>query len=105
MAASRSIFIDVNPLADSHLTGIGRYTARLALALAQQAGGTVRFTSQQFEVIAPRGLSWDQDQDLAAGDVASGAASACPSPKSTSPPTRWPFLAVCASTTADSPLK
>jgi glycosyltransferase involved in cell wall biosynthesis len=65
MTASRSIFIDINPLADSHLTGIGRYTARLALALARQSGGTVRFTSQHFEVLAPRGLSWDQDEDLA----------------------------------------
>lgn len=62
---SRSVFVDVNPLADKHLTGIGRYTARLALALAEQAGGSVRFTSQHFEVLAPRGLSWDQDQDLA----------------------------------------
>jgi glycosyltransferase involved in cell wall biosynthesis len=65
MAASRSVFVDVNPLADRHLTGIGRYTARLALALAKAAGGSVRFTSQQFEVIAPRGLDWVQDQDLA----------------------------------------
>jgi glycosyltransferase involved in cell wall biosynthesis len=65
MAGHRSVFVDVNPLADKHLTGIGRYTARLALALAAQAGGPIRFTSQQFEVIAPRGLGWDQDQDLA----------------------------------------
>lgn len=65
MGGSRSVFVDVNPLADKHLTGIGRYTARLALALAKQSGGAVRFVSQQFEVLAPRGLSWDQDQDLA----------------------------------------
>ena len=64
MAGSRSVFVDINPLADKHLTGIGRYTARLALALARQSGGSVRFVAQQFEVLAPRGLSWDQDQDL-----------------------------------------
>ena len=62
---SVSIFADVNPLADKHLTGIGRYTARLALALAGELGAPIRFTSQHFEVLAPRGLSWDQDQDLA----------------------------------------
>lgn len=65
MAGSRSVFVDVNPLADKHLTGIGRYTARLALALARQSGGSVRFVSQQFEVVAPAGLDWSQDQDLA----------------------------------------
>jgi glycosyltransferase involved in cell wall biosynthesis len=59
------VFVDVNPLAERHLTGIGRYTARLALALAKETGGPVRFTSQDQEVIAPRGLDWSQDQDLA----------------------------------------
>jgi glycosyltransferase involved in cell wall biosynthesis len=61
---SRTVFVDVNPLAERHLTGIGRYTARLALALAARAGVRVRFVSQDREVIAPRGLSWSQDQDL-----------------------------------------
>lgn len=65
MAGSRPVFVDVNPLAERHLTGIGRYTARLALALARQTGGAVRFFSQQFEVMAPRGLDWSHDQDLA----------------------------------------
>lgn len=65
MTGSRSVFVDVNPLAEKHLTGIGRYTARLALALARRAGGSVRFVSQGKEVIAPRGLNWSQDQDLA----------------------------------------
>jgi glycosyltransferase involved in cell wall biosynthesis len=60
----RTVFVDVNPLADRHLTGIGRYTARLALALAGQAGVAVRFVSQDHEVIAPNGLDWSQDQDL-----------------------------------------
>jgi glycosyltransferase involved in cell wall biosynthesis len=59
------VFVDVNPLAERHLTGIGRYTARLALAVAGVTGRAVRFTSQDQEVIAPRGLDWSQDQDLA----------------------------------------
>jgi hypothetical protein len=58
----RTIFIDANPLADRHLTGIGRYTARIALALARR--GPVRFFSQGQE-LHPVGLSGDQDQDLA----------------------------------------
>jgi glycosyltransferase involved in cell wall biosynthesis len=65
MDRPRTVFVDVNPLSEPHLTGIGRYTARLALALAGVAGRPVRFTSQDFEVIAPRGLDWSQDQDLA----------------------------------------
>jgi glycosyltransferase involved in cell wall biosynthesis len=64
MAASRTVFVDVTPLAERHLTGIGRYTARLALALERQAGSTVRFVAQDQEVIAPAGLDWSQDQDL-----------------------------------------
>ncbi|GAC1464100.1 MAG: hypothetical protein NVSMB9_02380 [Isosphaeraceae bacterium] len=64
MAGSSAVFVDVNPLAERHLTGIGRYTARLALALARRSGGAVRFTSGDKEVIAPRGLGWSQDQDL-----------------------------------------
>jgi len=62
---NRSVFVDANPLGERHLTGIGRYTARLALALARRAGGPVRFCSQDQEVVAPRGLDWSQDQDLA----------------------------------------
>jgi glycosyltransferase involved in cell wall biosynthesis len=65
MERSRTVFVDVNPLSEPHLTGIGRYTARLALALAGQAGKPIRFTSQDFEVIAPNGLDWSQDQDVA----------------------------------------
>lgn len=58
----RTIFVDANPLADRHLTGIGRYTARLALALARHA--PIRFFSENEEVL-PRGrLDWAQDQDL-----------------------------------------
>src|SRR5207248_3244327 len=58
----RTFYIDGNPLADRHLTGIGRYTARIALALAQRA--PIRFFSQDQE-LHPVGLAWDQDQDLA----------------------------------------
>ena len=61
----RAVFVDVNPLGERHLTGIGRYTARLALALARANGGPVRFVSQDQEVVAPRGLNWSPDQDLA----------------------------------------
>jgi glycosyltransferase involved in cell wall biosynthesis len=63
--AGRTVFVDVNPLAERRLTGIGRYTARLALALARARGGSVRFFEQDREVLAPRGLDWSQDQDLA----------------------------------------
>jgi glycosyltransferase involved in cell wall biosynthesis len=58
----RTVFVDANPLADRHLTGIGRYTARITLALAKKA--TIRFISQGQEIVAPLDLSWDQDQDL-----------------------------------------
>lgn len=59
----RTIYVDANPLSDRHLTGIGRYTARVALALA--TGWPVKFFSQRHELIAPDNLDWDQDQDLA----------------------------------------
>ena len=62
--AGRTVFIDVDPLAEKHLTGIGRYTARLALALARETRGGVRFFSRDQEVIAPANLDWSQDQDL-----------------------------------------
>lgn len=60
-----TVFIDANPLSERHLTGIGRYTARVALALADQAAD-VRFFSFQRELVPPSGLSWDQDEDLSA---------------------------------------
>lgn len=58
-----TIFVEANPLADRHLTGIGRYTARIALALGKR--GTVRFFSADQELVVPADLSWDPDQDLA----------------------------------------
>jgi glycosyltransferase involved in cell wall biosynthesis len=63
---TRTVFVDVDPLAEKYLTGIGRYTARLALALAKVAGrGSVRFATHDQEVLAPPSLDWSQDQDLA----------------------------------------
>ena len=62
---TRTVFVDVSPLVERHLTGIGRYTARLALALAAHRNAALRFTTQDFEVLPPRGLGWDADQDLA----------------------------------------
>ena len=60
----RTVFVDVNPLADKHLTGIGRYTARLALAVAARPGdhGAVRLARSRGD--RPAGLDWSQDQDL-----------------------------------------
>lgn len=60
----RAVFVDANPLADRHLTGIGRYTVRLSLALAAE-GVRPRFFTGDQEVVPPANLSWDQDQDLA----------------------------------------
>lgn len=58
-----TIYLDANPLADKHLTGIGRYTARLALALARHT--RPRFFSNGTELILPVDLDWSPDQDLA----------------------------------------
>jgi len=49
-APSAAIYLDANPLADRHLTGIGRYTARLALALARRT--PIRFFSNGTELEA-----------------------------------------------------
>src|SRR5262249_38571506 len=56
------VYIDASPLGDPWLTGIGRYTARIALAISKYA--EVRFFSDVFQIHAPRGLSWSHDQDL-----------------------------------------
>src|SRR3954464_1041877 len=58
------VYFDAYPLSDPHLTGIGRYTARLALAMA--AFRPVRFFLKDRVVTPPGGLDWSQDQDLAA---------------------------------------
>lgn len=59
----RAVFMDASPLASRPLTGIGRYAARLALALSE--AGRVRFFTGGYEVSPPDSLSWSQDQDLA----------------------------------------
>jgi glycosyltransferase involved in cell wall biosynthesis len=61
-AARPTVYVDAAMLLDRHLTGIGRYTARVALALHNVA--QVRFFLGRREIVPPRGLSWDPDQDL-----------------------------------------
>jgi glycosyltransferase involved in cell wall biosynthesis len=56
------VYFDANPLSDRHLTGIGRYAARLALAMATRR--TVRFFSRNQVIEPPSSLDWSQDQDL-----------------------------------------
>jgi len=58
------VYFDANPLSDRHLTGIGRYEARLALAMA--ARRPVRFFKSDHLVDPPADLNWSQDQDLGA---------------------------------------
>ena len=56
------VYFDANPLSDPHLTGIGRYAARLALALASIR--PVRFFIKDQVIEPPNSLDWSQDQDL-----------------------------------------
>jgi glycosyltransferase involved in cell wall biosynthesis len=56
------VFIDANPFSCRRFTGLARYTARLALALAARV--PVRFWSGSEEILPPRGLNWSRDQDL-----------------------------------------
>lgn len=56
------VYVDASPLGDPWLTGIGRYTARLALALKRRS--KVRFFSEGYEIAAPRALDWTHEQDL-----------------------------------------
>lgn len=58
----RVVYIDANPFADRHLTGIGRYTARIALALGGRM--PLRFFSNGQELFPPPDLEWHPDQDL-----------------------------------------
>ena len=62
--ASFTLYIDANPLADRHLTGIGRYTARVLLALARHL--PLRFFSNGRELILRGALDPSLDQDLGA---------------------------------------
>ena len=61
----RTVFIDAGPLCERHLTGIGRYTARLALALKALPDCELRFAVGDDEVVPSPSLDWSQDQDLA----------------------------------------
>lgn len=61
-ADGRTVYVDATPLGDKHLTGIGRYTARLALALGRLV--PTRFFSGDQEVV-PTAVDWTPDQDLA----------------------------------------
>jgi glycosyltransferase involved in cell wall biosynthesis len=62
-AQGLTVYVDVGPLADKPLTRIGRYTARICLALAAR-GARVRFFARDGELLSPHGLDWSQDQDL-----------------------------------------
>ncbi|GIW87326.1 MAG: hypothetical protein KatS3mg108_1650 [Isosphaeraceae bacterium] len=57
------VYLEINPLSDRHLTGIARYTARLALAL-HATGCELHFFAQAREVEPPSRLDWSHDQDL-----------------------------------------
>jgi len=61
-ASGPPVYLDANPLSDRHLTGIGRYATRLALAM--HSIRPVRFFLGDRVVTPPADLSWDQDQDL-----------------------------------------
>ena len=61
--SGRPFYVDAGPLASRHLTGIGRYTARLALALAKR--GPVHFFDGDDRINPPAPLDWSEDQDLA----------------------------------------
>ena len=58
-----TVFVDAGPFSYARLTGLSRYTARLALALAKRV--PVRYFCDGHELIPPAGLDRSQDQDLA----------------------------------------
>jgi glycosyltransferase involved in cell wall biosynthesis len=58
-----SVYLEINPLSDRHLTGIARYTARLAMAL-KATGCDLHLFSGELEVQPPSALDWSHDQDL-----------------------------------------
>jgi glycosyltransferase involved in cell wall biosynthesis len=57
------VFVDAGPFSYDRLAGLSRYTARLTLALASRV--PIRFFCEGEELIAPPGLDWSPDQDLA----------------------------------------
>jgi glycosyltransferase involved in cell wall biosynthesis len=62
-ARGRPVYLEINPLSDRHLTGIARYTARIAIAL-KHASADLRCFSGSMEVLPPPTLDWSHDQDL-----------------------------------------
>ena len=58
-----TVYVDATRLGDEHLTGIGRYTARVCMALAAR-GARVRFFADDHQLLPPPGLDWSPDQDL-----------------------------------------
>ena len=62
-AQGPTVYVDAFPLSDKHLTGIGRYTARICMALAVR-GARVRFFAHDRELLPLPGLDWSPDQDL-----------------------------------------
>ncbi len=58
------VYFDANPLSDHHLTGIGRYTARLALAMAAHRPLRFFFPNSHEVIVPPDKISWSPDQDL-----------------------------------------
>ena len=62
-ARGPTVYLDATQLSGRPLTGIGRFTARIGMALADRGAG-VRFFADDHELIPPRGLDWSPDQDL-----------------------------------------
>jgi glycosyltransferase involved in cell wall biosynthesis len=61
-ASCSCAYVDADPFSCTRFTGMARYTARLALALARRV--PVRFFTNDQELDPPAGLDWSQDQDL-----------------------------------------
>jgi Glycosyl transferases group 1 len=62
-AHAPTVYVDSAPLAEPVLSGIGRYTAQLSLALAAH-GTNVRFFVGDRELLPAAEFEWSQDQDL-----------------------------------------
>ena len=70
-AQGPTVYVDANPLSDKHLTGIGRYTARICFALAAR-GARVRFFADDRELLPPRGSTGRRTKTWAVGAPGSG---------------------------------
>ncbi len=62
-AQGLTVFVDGRPLCGTDVSAIGRYTARMCMALADR-GVRVRFFADEQELLPPADLDWSQDQDL-----------------------------------------